>query len=863
VQVPTSRSTAAADALHHSDLDRGAVVGRYLVLDRIGAGAMGTVYAAYDPELDRRIALKALRANPAEGLWLDPQTLAREAKAMARLSHPNVVAVYDVVAGDEQVFIAMELVDGQSLRAWLDSPAAPRTEREILEVFIQAGRGLAAAHAAGIVHRDFKPDNVLIGRDGRVRVADFGLARPLDALRAGPASNGPASDPLRGPVEASLSMGHALQGTPRFMAPELFEGRRADARTDQFAFCVSLWGALFGVEPFQGDDLLSLVANVREGRITVPARAGPASPRSPLMRGLSQDPAKRYPTMEALLAELERDPGAPWRRRAAASAGLLIVLSLCGAVVAKHRAEVRGCEALTHRLDGVWDESSRHAVHEAFEKTRLAYAGEADQRITRILDDYASAWSRSVLATCESPPGLEAVASRRDACYDERLTQLKALGQVLAAADPDVVEHAVQAARALPDVATCAGADPLGDRTEPTDPTLRAQARALEERLRVAEVAREAGRAKVGIELASANVDEAERIGFAPLVAEARLELGRAQWESEDRQAADATLRRATLDAEAAGVPGLGARAWIAWGRVAAGRSDWALADERFDFAQACLDRIGDQGSLRGELLLRRGERLSDEGQFEAARAVGEKALPLLERTGSALTSQAIKDLGVTADMQGRYPEARAYYQRALASYEAFYGPGHPYVATVFNNIGLMEADDGHLAEGAMALERAFAITQGAFGDDYPRTIQARFNLAIVYEGQSRYADALPIARQAVASADRIYGLDDSTTAYALGALANALVGLGRPEEAIEPATRELKIRESHPGYPVLQADAETDLGAALLDSGRDVTRGRALLAAARDAYVAAGHLQRMPDVEAALHRADARSARR
>jgi eukaryotic-like serine/threonine-protein kinase len=839
-------------------LARGDSVGRYLVLDRIGAGGMGSVYAAYDPELDRRIALKTLHTTRSDGRPMDQKALVREAKAMARLSHPNVVTVHDVLEFGDQVLLAMELVEGESLRAWLERQ--PRSDREIVEVFAQAGRGLAAAHAAGIVHRDFKPDNVLVGADRRVRVADFGLAQD------DPQGGVPVSDPsahIHGQLaDSTFTTFASLRGTPRFMAPEQFVGERADARTDQFAFCVSLWGALFQQPPFEGDDLLALIGNVKKGKLTAVRSRGTSSRlREVLARGLANDPASRYASMGALLEALEHDPRAPRRRNAIVAGGALLVVAAAALGMVRQRAEARGCRTLTHRLDGVWDAQRKGAVHDAFTSTRVGYAEDAFARTGQLLDRYAENWGQNVVAACEAGRGAEPVASRRDQCFGERLTELKALADVLTQADRSAVEHAVQAARQLPDIAPCNGPDPLGERPVPSDPVIRAQTAALEEQLRVAETMRSAGQTRAGVELATRNVAEADRIGFAPLTAEALLLLGQLQSDGEDRPSAEATLRRATLAAESAGASHTAVKAWLEWAHLAAERSDWATADERFDFATAWADRLGDQGALRGELLLRRGERLADSGAQDAARELHLKALALLERTSSDLRPLAIKDLGIDADTQGRYPEARDYYARALAEYERLYSPDHPTVGLVLNDIGQMECEAGNWQVGTAALERALHIAEGAFGPDDPRLINGEFNLALVLDGQDRPADALPLAERALASADKTYGPDHPSTAFALSALVNALTDLNRPLEAIDPAVRELAIRQSHPGNPVLLADAMTDLAFPLVDSDRDVARGRALLVEARALYVAAGHLTRLKDVDAELAVVDKKMA--
>jgi predicted Ser/Thr protein kinase len=290
-------------------------VGRFLVLKRIGEGAMAVVYSAYDELLDRRVALKIWR----RGLRTS-EHLAHEAKALARLAHPNVVPIYEVAQDGDRVFVAMELVTGQSLREWL--VAEPRTWQSVLPTFLQAGRGLSAAHKAGLVHRDFKPDNVVVGDDGRARVVDFGIATLIG----------------RGDERGD----HAVLGTPAFMAPEQFLGEQATAATDQFGFCVALYRALYGAAPFDGDNVHALRRNVIAGATRTPPRSAsvPAWVPTVLLRGLARDPSARFESMDILLAEIERrlpsgpevDPNVGRRERfALAMAIALLSAGLLGA----------------------------------------------------------------------------------------------------------------------------------------------------------------------------------------------------------------------------------------------------------------------------------------------------------------------------------------------------------------------------------------------------------------------------------------------------------------------------------------------------------------------------------------------------
>jgi hypothetical protein len=314
--------------LSQEEITHGTRIGRFVVVGELGRGGMSVVYAAHDRELDRKVALKVLRGEDASEE--ERMRLLREGQAMARITHPNVIVVYEVGVERGLVFLAQELLDGGTLREWLESKK--RSQSAILDKFVAAGRGLSGAHAAGLVHRDFKPDNVLLGKDGRVRVSDFGLARPLDAdgLPAATRANmARANLELSRSPMSPLTRTGAIMGTPMFMAPEQHEGQPADERSDQFAFCVGLYQALYGDWPFPGKTAVALADAVIEGRVQKPPKGAtvPARLRKILVRGLSPNPSDRYPSIDALLGELTYAP----KRRGRAIVIAAGVLGFAGA----------------------------------------------------------------------------------------------------------------------------------------------------------------------------------------------------------------------------------------------------------------------------------------------------------------------------------------------------------------------------------------------------------------------------------------------------------------------------------------------------------------------------------------------------
>ena len=376
-------------------LKTGEAVDRYVILSRLGAGAMGVVYAAFDPELDRKVALKLLHPARLEADDISASAsgrarLYREAKALARLAHPNVVAIHDVGVLGDQIFLAMEFVHGLTLNKWMKAGDAPRPWPEVVRVMSLAGEGLAAAHDAGLVHRDFKPDNVLIGEhDRRVRVLDFGLAREEDEPDDAEAGSAEADDvqtraerraitKARSVIRASsielgsqdfagLTHTGALVGTPAYMSPEQHMGEPADARSDQFSFCVTLYQALYGHRPFTGETLTGLAFNVLQGKVRpAPVKTKvPARLRKIVLRGLAVDPKERYATMRELLDALKPVQTRVRKRWLwAAATGALGVGIAVGSVIVNQEEPCTGARA---RLDGIWDAARRDAIATAFQ----------------------------------------------------------------------------------------------------------------------------------------------------------------------------------------------------------------------------------------------------------------------------------------------------------------------------------------------------------------------------------------------------------------------------------------------------------------------------------------------------------------
>ncbi len=507
-------------------VDRSLRVGRYVVLEEIGRGGMGRVVRAYDPKLQREVALKEVRRET-----LGPsgaRRLVAEARAMAKLSHPNVVAVYDVEeVEDGEVVLVMEYVAGQTLGAWLREP---RSWAEILRRFVPAGRGLAAAHAAGLLHRDFKPENVLVGADGRVRVTDFGLARELV-----PEPTNEPDEPTREAPLANMGLTApgAIVGTLPYLAPERLTGAPADAASDQFAYCVSLWEALFGERPFAGQSVGELAFAMAAGSPRPPSSA----PRVPgwllaaIVRGLASYPTERWPSMHALLDALAVDPAARRRRWLQAAAGVgALGLAIAG-VRTWSFARAKHCNesAAREELVGAWDD------------TRRATAGPAAQRI----DDYASAWAQMHVEACEATAvrgeQSTAVLELRMACLHRAKVELSAVSAVLAhagARTDDVIAG-------LPPLGRCADVDALQADVDPPAPEDAAAVEAIREHLARARASSRAGdhdTARVALAEADAAL---ATVSYEPVRTEIALARGLSFERAGDAPRAEQSLREA------------------------------------------------------------------------------------------------------------------------------------------------------------------------------------------------------------------------------------------------------------------------------------------------------------------------------
>ncbi len=678
-------------------------IGRYEVIRRLGAGAVGVVYLARDARLDRELAIKVMRERGG-----DAARLRREAQTMARLSHPNVAAIYEVGEHDGRVFVAMELVPGQTLRTWQSG----RSWREVLDAYLQAGRGLAAAHRAGIVHRDFKPDNVMItppSGDGeaRVRVLDFGLARG-DASE--PETPG-WLDPELGALATTLTGTGTTLGTPAYMPPEQLRSAAVDARADQFAFCVSVFEGCYGVRPFLGDTVRALYEAALAGRVRdVPRdRDVPRRVRAVLLRGLAADPGQRFVDLDALLTALARVRARP--TRIAIASGALAVTALAGAL-ALQRTDA--CASAGAALDDTW--TGDHA--DALRRRARAETSDAQPWLTRVdeLVRGAASWRAEAVALCRDPQ-LEAAELRRTCLGDVRTAIANAeAGLVLAldrgAARPD--------ARGLLGLQECASARRRGSL-----PALGAPQH--EDAIAAIHAAMEA------------TIDAVHAADYAK---------------------ADATIAPALAHARELGEPALLAECLLLAAAVAHQKGELVRSEhdieEAWDVARAAgADRLALRAATEAVDLVGHDQRRHDDGErwARAGDAIAARLPEWDQPRLHFLVNRGLMRL-TFGDRDAAYDDL----EEARLGYIAIDGPESQDLVPVLGNLAHIEILRREPSKALALLEASIAIAEAAHGHAHPELITSLVNESLVLIALERRPDAIAVLERARAIA-RTHGL--------------------------------------------------------------------------------------------------------
>jgi tetratricopeptide (TPR) repeat protein len=850
-------------------LARGTMLGRYVVIDTIGRGAMGVVVSAYDPELDRKVAIKVLRgaADDTASATRGSARLLREAQSLAKLAHANVVAVYDVGTltnprGAPSVFVAMELLVGRTVAKWLE--AEQPGWREVLDVFIAAGRGLEAAHQAGVIHRDFKPDNVLLTAAGRVVVLDFGLALAGRDAEPEPPSAPEISD-------HRLTMAGTVMGTPMFMSPEQAQGRELDPASDQFSFCVSLHIGLFGELPYPADGPWARAT--WDGTLRTPSaiQRAPTWVRSIVVRGLQRDPAKRFASMGELLDALGRDPSQGRRRTAA----VLVVGTAIGATwwIASNRAATTDpCAGEAAAVDAAWSDGRRAAIRSALAdgtEDADAYAARVVDDLDRRVDELRTERVATCSARRSAVGGAVEVAGLRTECVDGVLQHVEALSELLEERGAAVQDTALSAVSALPDVKRCRDEAWL----RRSIPVLRDPTRADEvSRLRF-ELARVRSYFVAGDSVAA-------RDGFTALIDEIRA--------TEDRRliadallvGANAQMQLAKFDEgitmteeayELAVIDGADASALNALGLLTVARTSmrpqFELAEWYSREAEALARRLGEPTEEMARVL-------TDRARIARKLRKPEVEVELLERAEAMLESAGIEGMNRVVILDNlavghlnvrRNEEAIVELERALELCGRVLGPRHHLRVNVMVHLGQAYADAGDRDRGLDILRSAVTLARMSYGAEHPslaavlntlailtaqtdpasaiapleeamRIInvngqQGQINLMMINVGDIRallgdFEGALELHRASLVKPDE----DIITVVRAHVAVADDLVALGRANEAmaeIDAARREITNGTPPVAEPFEVPLTEARIALATGDTGRAVAAAR------------------------------------
>jgi tetratricopeptide (TPR) repeat protein len=795
----------ARPAALRAQLGAGDAIGRYRITRVLGAGGMGVVYEARDPELDRLLAIKLLRDGASGADTGLTARLVREAKALAALAHPNVVAIHDVGEHAGCPFLAMEYIRGTTLREWL--PAEPRTWREIARMFEQIARGLAAAHAAGLVHRDVKPDNVMVGIDGRARVTDFGLVRPTRSEDE-PRGDGTAPGPVH------LTQTGAVMGTPAYMSPEQHVGEPGDARSDQFSFCVALYEAVYGKRPFAGNSWAELATAVIDGRAEPP----PSGVRAPrwlrrlIDRGLARERADRHPDMAMIADQLAAGVA---RRRSLVIAGIAGIAIVAAVTVFAVAALDRGasgpnCGGAEAYLHGVWDEPRKIELAHSMLGTQRPYAHNAFASASEALDRYTTAWTTmrtdACRATHERGEQSQALLDLRMACLDRRLGELGALVDQLRTGGAETIDKAVQAVEALTSVASCADVAALTAIVAlPADPSLRARVAAARTTLATVKALSDTGRYPKGLEAIAPLVASSAAIGYAPLDGEVHYRLGVLQEHTGDITRAIESFQHSAVQAEAGHDDPTKAQALIAAARVmGTDRSGYAEADHLLAQARATVTRIGGDAELESRienaLALIRISQTDYSGSLEHSKA----ALELARKAYGAddyRTAREQLNVADALEKLARYDEATNAARGANIILVRALGAEHPVVLHSRGTIGDLLFDRARYDDALREYTAELDGLRRVYGGANPQEIPARDGIGQVAEAKHDYAAALAAYQAELALVVERSGVDHVEAARVTLNIGNALFGLERYREAVEHYNRAKAIAEKAIGH--------------------------------------------------------------
>jgi len=777
--LEAARALAAVEARMFSAVAEPAPVrlGRFEIQERVGRGGMGLVYSAADPKLNRTVAIKVVR--PEVGDDTSGDQLLEEAKTLARISDPNVVAILDAGRTGDRVWIAMEFVDS-TLKQWLETGPAPG---EILTAFHQAGRGLAAAHAAGLVHRDFKPSNVLLRNDGRAVVADFGLARVV------------TEDGVRG-----------CAGTPFYMSPEQYDGDPVDARSDQFSWCVALHEALYADHPFRGDTLPERQASSAQGLLRQAHDHAPGPlVLAALRRGLAHRPEDRYADMNALLEAVFLEPQRRARRRVLAAAGGGLLCLTAAALIALPNPEpVDPCESSANAIHETWTDEPREAIRTAFAATESPTAAIDAARVVTLIDNYAEEWTSRRRDVCEAAlvahAGNAGMFDRRIACLESRHGDLRSLLPQLMEVDADLARRAPEIAHRLPSLSACEDDDALMAQAPiPEDPSQAVAVKRLREELSEVRALLMVGRHNAASGRLTELRTRADTLGFAPTQSTVRRLQAQVHTSEGEPKAAAVLLEEAAVMAESAGDFASVVQCARELVNYYAQQDPMAPeAEAWFRRGLAGLERIGNPPSPTANLWLARGIARVTAGDLDGARQAGDHAAAVLreaENVDPLMTAKVSSTRGVFMMRGAHLDDALAEFTAAADIYRAEFGESNAKLAGMHTNIGGVYFNRGDLAAARREYQIALEIHVSLQGADSVRLADPLYNLAVIHMDLGEFDEAAALFRRCLDMYARERGPEHQHVGSVYAELAEVEMQRGKPGDADEMFRRAYRIQ--------------------------------------------------------------------
>lgn len=764
-------------------------LGRYVLLRPLGAGSMGEVFAAYDEELDRRVAIKVLGRSVRSSAR---DRMRAEAKTMAKLAHPNVVQVYEVGEDDGEIFIAMEFIDGSTLAQWQSK--AQRGWRDVLDAYRQAGEGLAAAHRAGVIHRDFKPNNAMLEESTgrlRVRVLDFGIARRGASI---------TEDGLEDSVDVAieeprLTSGTGLLGTPAYMAPEQFGTADVTEAADQFALCVSIWEGLFGERPFKRESFVDFQGRRAELRTPKRTRSVPAWVRAAVVRGLSHEPEARWPSIDALLGALDHR-GRSTRRNWVLGAGLAAAIGVGSWAAAGQAPEP--CTGAEARLAEVWGEQHRGAVEQAIMRTRLPYARRARDLAFMHLDAFGATWvemhTEACVATTVRGERSAQWMDLRMVCLDRARMGAAATVELLSEADAEVVDNVAQVVSALPPLEPCASSDILNDPSLSIPATEKPTVEAAQRRLDRAKAELTAGRFERAADILDGLEPMVADLAYVSIrievaMARAAASIGLAQHE----QARAALDRAFELAVEHRSWRGMHEAAALQLLNVGMHLDEPKVALAAY---RSLALRSASNDRERANVYSTLAAVVRSAGEYAEAEAHARRAIALLEGAGASgidLTS-ARNHLATALMEQGRISEAEPLFARSVQTLADELGDQHPKVLIERNNYAAILGMQAKSEQAAAEFRAVYRARQVVLGPKHPKTLDTRCNLAITLQHLGRHEEAADIFREAIPMLEETLGAEHRIVGRAYLNQASALVDLRRYEAAEVSAAKAVEI---------------------------------------------------------------------